>query len=74
MERIVDSWSLNAGMLDGNQLAPAATLFDNLFLETLDKRDHVALFVLGHLERQRRAGMTLRRDQIPAGRWAYLRA
>ena len=26
------------------------TLFDDLFLETLDKRDHVALFGLGHLE------------------------
>src|SRR5207244_10630865 len=36
-----------------------ATLFDDLLLETLDKRDHVALFGLGHLElRQGRGRMT----------------
>src|SRR2546426_5775172 len=36
-----------------------ATLLDDLFLETLDKRDHVALFGLGHLElREGRGGMT----------------
>jgi hypothetical protein len=34
-------------------------LFDDLFLETLDKRDHVALFGLGHLEPgQGRGSMT----------------
>ncbi len=41
--------------------APAipATLFDDLFLETLDKRDHITLFGLWHLElRQGRCGMT----------------
>src|SRR3989441_4162253 len=36
-----------------------ATLLDDLFLETLDKRDHVALLGLGHLElREGRGGMT----------------
>src|SRR3989442_15877294 len=36
-----------------------ATLLDDLFFETLDKRDHVALFGLGHLElREGRGGMT----------------
>jgi hypothetical protein len=34
-------------------------LFNDLFLETLNKRDHVALFGLGHLElRQGCGGMT----------------
>src|SRR5213596_3937681 len=34
-------------------------LFDDLLLETLDERDHVALFGLGYLElRQGRGGMT----------------
>src|SRR5881628_192081 len=36
-----------------------ATLLDDLFLETLDKRDHVARFGLGYLElREGRGGMT----------------
>src|SRR5712692_4271642 len=36
-----------------------ARLFDDLFLEALDKRDHVTLFGLGHLElRQGRGRMT----------------
>src|SRR5207244_12257615 len=36
-----------------------ASLLDDILLETLDERDHVALFGLGHLElRQGRGGMT----------------
>src|SRR5262249_5844674 len=39
--------------------AKEATLFDDLFLETLDKRDYLVLFGLGHLEpRQGRGSMT----------------
>src|SRR5437867_8244283 len=38
--------------------AVQATLFDDVLLETLDERDHVALFGLGYLElRQGRGGM-----------------
>src|SRR5262249_56179189 len=36
-----------------------SALFDDFFLETLDKLDHLALFGLGHLKlRQRRRGVT----------------
>src|SRR5271155_1101593 len=49
----------------GRSVRPSAELFDNLFLETLDERDHVALFGLGHLElRQRRGRMAEERVPI----------
>jgi hypothetical protein len=35
---------------DGAASRREGTLFDDLSLETLDKRDHVALFGLGHLK------------------------
>ncbi len=42
-----------------SQRRSASLLFNNLFLETLNERDHVALFGLGHLElRQGCGGMT----------------
>src|SRR3989454_12254696 len=40
-------------------LTTKSTLFDDLFLETLDKRNHVTLLGLGYLKlRQGRGGMT----------------
>src|SRR5947207_15013398 len=45
--------------LAGEDSRREATLFDDVFLETLDERDHVALLGLGHLElRQGRGSMT----------------
>jgi hypothetical protein len=42
----------------------AGLLFNDFLLETLDKRDHLALFSLGHLElRQRRGGMA--QEHVP---------
>ncbi len=48
-----DAFRKEPGLRSGLRGTPGgsgATLFDDLFLETLDKRDHVALFGLGHLE------------------------
>jgi hypothetical protein len=45
------------------QRRSASLLFNDLFLETLNKRDHIALFGLGHLElRQGCGGMTPLRE------------
>src|SRR5437667_823631 len=50
-------WTTSSFIPSGS--AKKTPLFDDLLLETLHERDHVALFGLGHLElRQGRGGMT----------------
>jgi hypothetical protein len=51
-------WHEN-GPLNPERLEHPARLFDDLFLETLDERNHLALFGVEHLElRKGRRGMT----------------
>jgi hypothetical protein len=42
--------SISARRAPRSQRRSASMLFNDLFLETLNKRDHVALFGLGHLK------------------------
>src|SRR5437762_12099565 len=50
--------------LAGEDSRREATLFDDVFLETLDERDHVALLGLGYLELRERLGR-MPQERVP---------